>query len=1356
MERPETSSRKIAPQGRVNLRDLRFSASRTRTNFTRIRGGTHVAKHASGPQADFITFVSLACEIYQRQDHDLVPIQQYPPALETYQGKGHTSLVSHAKVVQQTPSGFVKGSLTSHDEGIILKRPRHIREEKAKSDALLSFITDLRIRSHRSLAAHPNITRLRGVGWDFEDDEATIPRPILLEEFAPQGALDNFWKNWSFVRLSFKANLEFCRDIAEGLRALHACGVVHGDLKPENILVFPRKDARESFMVKLTDFGHSALMSDDPETLPAFTPWWCAPEATTATNMTFTELKLTDYYSYGLVILSITLGRAFHVDFDDVEKSKQDGTILVKAAQLLEKEDKNNYESDIDVGAITSMLRKTIQLNPVHRNLDACVALIERQVIHPHRSMTIGYHTLSQCSHQLKEFITEKLLVIARNPRDPRRAAAEWELMICYFSGFGVKQNFEMASLWLDSARENNIEAAETYYKTLRQAIELGRKSASGAKLPPNKDPGIDKPTVERVLSGSLQVQTVQEESERDSRSATTMATTAVDSFQVDSERFHVTGVLDDVPFSPLNPMPANISQAVSCGDIDALKSLTGGNPSMINSQDSEGNTPLIIAAKYRQYEVMDFLLNEPRTDASTPNRMGQTVLHIMATFDESQIRHFLPLLSPVVDLNQESLPVWQDSERTIFSLGLRCCPILNSILHRNIALLDALLDIAHVDKAASICRICELGSRFRRVLAISLALFYADALEAIMAHLKKHKAGYDLDLRNINVWTGQDLLPLCKVPFHNVAIAALDLPENFFRAMIFGDKYADALHRTMRFLLDMDQSKKDSLALTMLCAAIEGGSLDAVDFLLTDSKKWAKDPLWWLLHRSGEETWPELSSPTIKLAVSLGQREIFDRLSRENVAAWKDWTSINCSSPQCWVGNTKWEKAVMTFFGPHALFGTRAPNHEHVYNLVRPALEYAVSARHQDHYFLSRIIQMSNPYLIKKGSPGFLIDSLSNSYFRATDLLIQRCPELWELRCFEYARMKQVLSGFEYASPTDSRSMLRFELRMKFPELPKGETVAELVLFTEGYTQYLWSVIEAQVGNGHSKSASYLTLALKWSNTTALRVMLEIGWHPEGPLLSRWFYSPFLLLSTLEMKARKANPYLTLSPALIQDQELSDAPPLLRGPALETHKGLYSRYNRNRLDQFRSMYIKRLQESRNILTSHGARTSLVQNVSNWLSSPASWRRRAYVDMVRVYGRIFYGIFYAAIAPLALVFGTRQVWTTLPLGGKFGFAYLWAGLAAGTGIYTTNIFPSRYERKYQVAAAITLVLFFIANNVVLPVLIVRLNIRPFLSCTHFVDDGQLVSTCTNYSYLLPLAVGVVEVAWWCALIVASA
>jgi serine/threonine protein kinase len=267
---------------------------------------------------------------------DLIPVQQYQPALETYQGKGHTSLVTHAAVMRSAPSTFARGVISSFSEGVVIKRPRGIKLGKSSS-ALVSFVTELRIRFHPILRAHRHIAQLRGVGWDFEDEDTMIPRPILLEEFAPQGALDNFWKHWNFVRMNFKSKLEFCRDLADGLGVLHACGVVHGDVKPANILVFPRPDSRDSFVVKLTDFGHSAIESDGQGILPAFTPQWCAPEVTRddeCQSMSFSDMKATDIYSYGLVVLSIMIGRSFYLDYERVEeiqRDKQAGTLLQRS-----------------------------------------------------------------------------------------------------------------------------------------------------------------------------------------------------------------------------------------------------------------------------------------------------------------------------------------------------------------------------------------------------------------------------------------------------------------------------------------------------------------------------------------------------------------------------------------------------------------------------------------------------------------------------------------------------------------------------------------------------------------------------------------------------------------------------------------------------------------------------------------------------------------------------------------------------------------------------------------------------------------------------------------------------------------
>ncbi|KAH8588298.1 kinase-like domain-containing protein [Bisporella sp. PMI_857] len=371
-----TTNTSFAPQGSVNLVDLRYSITQTRTNFTRLRENFSRAQ-GNEPLPDFITLTSLICDIYRRHGDDLAPICQIQSSEETQYNKGHTSTVSHTKIPGLRASKVSDDTLNTQSQTLIVKRPRQsILEEQ--SYALISFITELRIRTHPPLRDHPSIARFHGICWDFEDEEATIPRPLLLEELAPQGALDNFWQRWNFVRMNFKPKLDMCRDVAEGLLALHHCGVVHGDVKPENLLVFPRPNGKDEFMVKLTDFGHSVFEHNRLNALPAFTPQWCAPEATKATTMSFKDMIATDCYSYGLVTLSVMIGRPFHVDVEDVETHKQGDTLLTKAVDIIEKEDKENTESDLNLDVIRRLLNHTVQLNKRRRNLKHCLSIIKR------------------------------------------------------------------------------------------------------------------------------------------------------------------------------------------------------------------------------------------------------------------------------------------------------------------------------------------------------------------------------------------------------------------------------------------------------------------------------------------------------------------------------------------------------------------------------------------------------------------------------------------------------------------------------------------------------------------------------------------------------------------------------------------------------------------------------------------------------------------------------------------------------------------------------------------------------------------------------------------------------------------
>lgn len=380
-----TTSRLRGPQGAVNLSDIRFSVSETRTNLTRLRGNTRPSTE-KGPVADFITLICLISEIYRKYGEVLAPIRQYHPGRETQYNRGHTSSVSHTRIWRHGTGETLDSQPLSLEEGpspfetIIVKRPRE-SVSKENSHALNSFITELRIRTHPSLRDHPNIASFRGVGWDFEDAEARIPRPLLLEELAPQSSLDNFWKKWHFVSLSFRSKLDLCRNVAEGLMALHECGVVHGDVKPENILIFPTRASDNAFIAKLTDFGHSVFESSRLNGLPAFTTHWCAPELSSSTTnnrkMDFQEMKQTDYYSYGLVVLSIMISQPFY-ECLDMQDEKLHEMMLVKTNDLLSRVDKEKPDLDIDLCVTSALMRRTIRLNPNHRSLKHAIQVMIR------------------------------------------------------------------------------------------------------------------------------------------------------------------------------------------------------------------------------------------------------------------------------------------------------------------------------------------------------------------------------------------------------------------------------------------------------------------------------------------------------------------------------------------------------------------------------------------------------------------------------------------------------------------------------------------------------------------------------------------------------------------------------------------------------------------------------------------------------------------------------------------------------------------------------------------------------------------------------------------------------------------
>jgi len=111
---------------------------------------------------------------------------------------------------------------------------------------------------------HPNLVQVYEV--------AEQPLPYLAMEFIPGETLQQ--------RLDRTGPLETLevvqigRQIAEGLAAAHATGLIHRDIKPGNILIetpspltpLPRRERGELGHVKITDFGLARAADDASQT----------------------------------------------------------------------------------------------------------------------------------------------------------------------------------------------------------------------------------------------------------------------------------------------------------------------------------------------------------------------------------------------------------------------------------------------------------------------------------------------------------------------------------------------------------------------------------------------------------------------------------------------------------------------------------------------------------------------------------------------------------------------------------------------------------------------------------------------------------------------------------------------------------------------------------------------------------------------------------------------------------------------------------------------------------------------------------------------------------------------------------
>ncbi|MDX2436191.1 MAG: serine/threonine-protein kinase, partial [Acidobacteriota bacterium] len=153
------------------------------------------------------------------------------------------STISRYEIGAKIGAGGMGEVYRAHDPSIgrdvaIKILPENLRDEPSR---LRRFEKEVRAAGGLN---HPNILAVHDIGT-FED------RPYLVSELLEGSSLEERMDSGD---LTVRRSLRLAVEIAEGLAAAHARGIVHRDIKPGNIFVTADGHA------KILDFGIAKLV----------------------------------------------------------------------------------------------------------------------------------------------------------------------------------------------------------------------------------------------------------------------------------------------------------------------------------------------------------------------------------------------------------------------------------------------------------------------------------------------------------------------------------------------------------------------------------------------------------------------------------------------------------------------------------------------------------------------------------------------------------------------------------------------------------------------------------------------------------------------------------------------------------------------------------------------------------------------------------------------------------------------------------------------------------------------------------------------------------------------------------------
>lgn len=157
------------------------------------------------------------------------------------------------------------------------------KQLRGNVDVCAMFLSEAR---KMASVRHQNVVQVYDVS-----DEGNVPTIIM--EYLEGGSIASRLGRGS---LTVDEVIVIIRQVAQGLSAIHAAGLVHRDVKPENII-------EHDGIYKIADFG--VAMSGEEEALPFVTNKYAAPEVLLEPE---NISPVTDIYSLGIMAIEMLLG----------------------------------------------------------------------------------------------------------------------------------------------------------------------------------------------------------------------------------------------------------------------------------------------------------------------------------------------------------------------------------------------------------------------------------------------------------------------------------------------------------------------------------------------------------------------------------------------------------------------------------------------------------------------------------------------------------------------------------------------------------------------------------------------------------------------------------------------------------------------------------------------------------------------------------------------------------------------------------------------------------------------------------------------------------------------------------------